>query len=175
MQQYSLSLDLDANNAGALLMRDAGGAMRPASRREILRVARELVQADELRGQSLTGPDAVRDFLRLRFNTALEHEVCGLMLIDTQHRLIDYLEPFRGTLDQAAVYPREIVKLALWHNAKAVFLVHNHPSGAAEASAADIRLTQHLKQALALIDVQLLDHFIVAGPTIVSMAEKELV
>ena len=75
MQQYSLSLDLDANSAGALLMRDAGGAVRPASRREILRVARELVQADELRGKSLNGPDAARDFLRLRFNAALEHEV----------------------------------------------------------------------------------------------------
>lgn len=175
MQQYSLSLDFDVLNAGALLVREAGGAVRPANRREVLAVARELVEADELRGEPLSSPTAVRDFLRLRLNASLEHEVCGMVLVDTQHRLIAYLEPFRGTLDQASVYPREIVKLALQHNAKALFLVHNHPSGVAEASQADIRLTQHLKQALALIDVTLLDHFIVAGPTVLSMAEKGLV
>lgn len=175
MTQYSLSLDSNILNAGALLVREAGGAVRPASRREILVVARELVDTDELRGQELSSPTAVRDFLRLKLNASLEHEVCGMILVDTQHRLIAYLEPFRGTLDQASVYPREIVKLALEHNAKAIFLVHNHPSGEAQASEADIRLTKHLKQALALIDVALLDHFIVAGSKVLSMAETGLV
>lgn len=175
MTQYSLSLDSFSDNAGVLLVRDGDGQTRPAKRREILRVARELVDTDELRGQSLSSPTAVRDFLRLKLNASLEHEVCGMILVDTQHRVIEYLEPFRGTLDQASVYPREVVKLALVHNAKAIFLVHNHPSGTAEASEADIRLTKHLKQALALIDVALLDHFIVAGSTVLSMAEKGLV
>lgn len=175
MQQYSLSLDSNTLNADALLVRDAGGAVRPASRKEILVVARELVNTDELRGQALNSPTAVRDFLRMKLNPSLEHEVCGMLLVDSQHRLIAYLEPFRGTLDQASVYPREIAKLALQHNAKAIFLVHNHPSGVAEASQADIQLTKHLKQALALIDVTLLDHFIVAGASVVSMAEQGLI
>lgn len=175
MQQYSLSLDSNTLNPDALLVRDAGGAVRPASRKEILVVARELVNTDELRGQALSSPTAVRDFLRMKLNPSLEHEVCGMLLVDSQHRLIAYLEPFRGTLDQASVYPREIAKLALQHNAKAIFLVHNHPSGVAEASQADIQLTKHLKQALALIDVTLLDHFIVAGASVVSMAEQGLI
>lgn len=174
MTQYSLSLDSDTLNAGALLVREADGAVRAANRREILRVARELVDTDELRGQSLSSPTAVRDFLRLKLNASLEHEVCGMILVDTQHRVIECLEPFRGTIDQASVYPREIVKLVLHHNAKALFIFHNHPSGEARASEADIRLTKHLKQALALIDVTLLDHFIVAGSKVVSMAEAGL-
>src|SRR3546814_5378719 len=108
-------------------------------------------------------------------NTSLEHEVCGMILVDTQHRLIAYLEPFRGTLDQASVYPREIVKLTLPHNAKAIFLVHNHPSGEAQASEADIRLTKHLKPALAPIDVQLLVHFIVVGSQVLTVAVTGIV
>lgn len=154
--------------------READGGVRAASRREILSVARELVDVDELRGQDLSRPALVKAFLRLRLDAALEHEVCGLMLLDSQHRLIEYLEPFRGTVNQASVYPREIVKMVLSRNALSVFLVHNHPSGLAEASAADIALTKHLKQALALVDVRLLDHFIVAGPEVLSMAERGL-
>lgn len=174
MQQYSLSLDSDTLNAGALLVREADGAVRAASRKEILTVARELVNVDELHGQDLSQPRLVKDFLRLRLNASMEHEVCGLILLDSQHRLIDYLEPFRGTINQASVYPREIVKISLHRNALSVFLVHNHPSGLAEASQADIALTRHLKQALALVDVRLLDHFIVAGSTVLSMAERGL-
>lgn len=173
MQQYSLFLD--SYNAGALLVREADGAVRLAHRKEILAVARELIDADDLRGQDLSNPGLVREFLRLRFNAALEHEVFGLILLDSQNHLIAYLEPFRGTIDQASVYPREVVKLALQHNAKSVMLVHNHPSGNAEASRADVVLTKHLQQALGLIDVRVLDHFIVAGKEVVSMAEKGLI
>lgn len=97
------------------------------------------------------------------------------MPLDSQHRLTDYLEPFRGTINQALVYPREIVKTALSRNALPVFLVHNHPSGSAETSQADIALTRHLQHALALVDILLLDHFIVAGATVLSMAEQGLV
>ncbi len=174
MTQYSLSLDSDRLNAGALLVREADGAVRAASRKEILTVARELVNVEELRGQDLSKPELVKEFLRLRLNAALEHEVCGVILLDSQNRLIDYVEPFRGTINQASVYPREIVKMALHHNALSVILVHNHPSGVAEASQADIALTRHLKQALALVDVRLLDHFIVADSTVLSMAEQAL-
>ncbi|QBR39538.1 DNA repair protein RadC [Kerstersia gyiorum] len=172
MQQYDLSLE--PLNAESLLVREADGAMRPASRKEILAVARELVNADELRGQNLSHPVLVKEFLQLRLNAALEHEVFGLILLDGQNRLIAYLEPFRGTVNQSAVYPREVVKLAISHNAQSVMLVHNHPSGTTEASRADIALTKHLKDALALVDVRVLDHFIVAGPTVVSMAESGL-
>jgi len=95
-------------------------------------------------------------------------------MLDNRLRLIAYLEPFRGTLTEAAVYPREIVKLALRHNAAALMMVHNHPSGLAHASQADIHLTKTTRQALALVDVRLLDHFIVAGAMVVSMAQDGL-
>ncbi|WP_369326187.1 JAB domain-containing protein [Alcaligenes nematophilus] len=172
MQQYDLSLE--PLNAEVLLVREADGAVRPASRKEILTVARTLVNADGLRGKDLSNPALVKDFLRLRLNAALEHEVFGLILLDGQNRLLTYLEPFRGTVNQSAVYPREVVKLALAHNALSVMLVHNHPSGTTAASQSDITLTKHLKEALALIDVRVLDHFIVAGAQVVSMAEKGL-
>ncbi|CAM5392081.1 DNA repair protein RadC [Alcaligenes faecalis] len=172
MQQYDLSLE--PLNAEALLVREAGGTVRPASRKEILTVARELVNADDLRGQDLSNPALIKAFLQLRLNSALEHEVFGLILLDGQNRLITYLEPFRGTVNQATVYPREVVKLALAYNALSAVLVHNHPSGTTEASRADIALTKHLKDALWLIDVRVLDHFIVAGATVVSMAEAGL-
>lgn len=175
MSQYSLSLDTDIQNAGALLVRDARGAVRPARRKEILRVVRRLIDAGELRGQALDNPERVKGFLRLRFNAALEHEVFGLILLNNAHELIAYLEPFRGTIDQAAVYPREVVKIALMHNARSLILVHNHPSGNPAPSAADIALTKHLRQALMLIDVQVLDHFIVAGAQVASMAERGLI
>ncbi|AWF38804.1 DNA repair RadC family protein [Klebsiella oxytoca] len=119
----------------------------------------------------LTSPDEVRDFLL--FTLALrEQEVFGVLLLDNRNRVLLWRELFYGTLNQTAVYPREVVKLALQHNAAAVILVHNHPSGHPDASEADIALTRRLKQALALIDVRIPDHFIVAGDHTVSMAER---
>lgn len=170
MDQYSLFTDVDSTHTGALLVRDSAGEVRPASRKEILRVARELVTIKELYGEDLSNPTKTKDFLRLRL-TALEHEVCGLLLLDSRNRLITYLEPFRGTLTQASIYPREIVKLVIQYNAGAVMLVHNHPSGNPEPSMANRQVTQTIKQALALIDVTLLGHFVVAGSKIVSMSE----
>lgn len=174
MTQYSLFLDGETNQADALLVREADGVVRAACRAEILRVARELVTVDELRGEDLSDPGKAKDFLRLRL-AGLEHEVCGVLLLDTRLHLITYLEPFRGTLSQACVYPREVLKLAMRHNAAAIILAHNHPSGLAEPSAADKRITDVLKQALALIDVRVLDHLIVAGAQVVSMAQRGLV
>jgi DNA repair protein RadC len=104
----------------------------------------------------------------------LPHEVFVALLLDAQNRLVQYVELFRGTLAQTSVYPREVVKAALEHNAAAMILAHNHPSGVAEPSRADELLTQSLKQALALVDVRVLDHFIVAGADTLSFAERAL-
>jgi DNA repair protein RadC len=124
------------------------------------------------RGPMLCSPDAVRDYLRLRV-AALEHEVFVVLFLDSQHRLVACDELFRGTLAQTSVYPREVVKAALARNAAAVIFAHNHPSGVAEPSADEL-LTQSLKQALALVDVRTLDHFVVAGERTVSFSERGL-
>jgi DNA repair protein RadC len=122
---------------------------------------------------ALTSPQAVRDYLRLRIADR-EHEVFVVLYLDSQHRLIAAEELFRGTLAETGVYPREVVKAALRHNAAAVIFAHNHPSGVAEPSRADELLTQALKQALALVDIRTLDHFVVAGAKVVSFAERGL-
>lgn len=127
--------------------------------RELL--TRALAGAVQL-GDCLDSPQKVRDLLRLRF-ADLPHEVFVVVLLDSQHRVREVVELFRGTLSQTSVYPREVVKLALQHNAAAVLLAHNHPSGSPEPSQADIALTDVLKKALALVDVRVLDHFIVTG------------
>jgi DNA repair protein RadC len=130
---------------------------------------------EELRQRAtMNAPGAVRDWLRLRLGT-LPHEVFIALWLDAQNRLIADTELFRGTLTQTSVYPREVVKQALAQNAAAVIFAHNHPSGNAEPSPADELLTRTLKQALALVDVQLVDHFIVAGnASPLSFAERGL-
>lgn len=125
-------------------------------------------------GMLMGSPSAVRDYLRLRM-TELPHEEFGVLLLDARHALIEDVRLFRGTLTQTSVYPREVVKLALAHNAAAVILYHNHPSGSAESSGADEVLTRTLKSALALVDVRIVDHFIVGGMTApFSFAERGL-
>lgn len=140
-------------------------------------VARELVRRwldEELRRDCvLSAPAAVRDCLRIHFS-GREYESFVALFLDAQHRLIAVDELFRGTLSQTSVYPREVVKASLHHNAAAVIFAHNHPSGVAEPSKADEHLTTALKQALALVDVRVLDHFIIAGASILSFAEKGL-
>jgi len=123
----------------------------------------------------LDSPPKVRDFLRLRFS-GLEHEVFAVLMLDSQNRLLADVELFRGTLSQASVYPREVVKLALAHNCAAVVFAHNHPSGSSEPSQADLYLTKSLRDALALVDVRTVDHFIVScNATPTSLAERGLV
>ncbi len=139
-----------------------------------LSVARELLLRG-LRARMQAGPvwetpQAVRDWLRL-YCLDLEHEVFGVLYLNAQHALIEAVRHFSGSLTQTCVYPREIVKGALQRNAAAVVVFHNHPSGHAEPSRADEHLTQTLKTTLALVDVRLLDHFIVAGDRVVSFAE----
>jgi len=122
---------------------------------------------------ALSSPAAVRDYLRLLL-APLQHEVFVGIFLDAQNRVIATEELFKGTLTQTSVYPREIVKSALRHNAAAVIFAHNHPSGIAEPSRADEMLTQSLKQALALVDVKVLDHFIIAASSALSFAERGL-
>ena len=139
----------------------------------VLEMARRAL-AETLRASDALGsPAAVRDFLRLTL-AGREHEVFLAVLLDAQNRVLVCDELFRGTLTQTSVYPREVVKIALARNAAAVIFAHNHPSGVAEPSHADQILTQSLKQALALVDVKVLDHFIVAGNVALSFAERGL-
>ena len=121
----------------------------------------------------LTSPAVVKDFLRARLGN-LPHEIFAVVHLDAQHRVLDYVEMFRGTLTQTSVYPREVVKEALARNASALLLVHNHPSGSTTPSRADEILTQTLRTALALVDVRVLDHLIIGGGTLTSMAEQGL-
>jgi DNA repair protein RadC len=122
---------------------------------------------------ALTSPGAVRDYLRFTLGQR-EHEVFVCIWLDAQHKVIAYEEPFEGTLTQTSVYPREIVKQALARNAAAVIFAHNHPSGVAQPSQADELLTRNLREALALVEVKVLDHFIVAGNQAISFAERGL-
>ena len=126
-----------------------------------------------LKRATLNSPIAVRDYLRLTLADK-GHEVFCVAFLDAQHRVIAFEEMFRGTLTQTSVYPREVVKHALAHNAAAVIFAHNHPSGVAEPSQGDQVLTRSLKGALALVDVQVLDHFIIAGGESLSFAERGL-
>ena len=144
----------------------------------ILDAAKELLAralSEEMQeGEVLSSPDKVRDFLRLRL-AERPHEVFMVLLMDVQHRLLADVELFRGTLTQTSVYPREVVKLALSHNAAAVIFAHNHPSGVPEPSQADIHLTNALRQALSLVDVRTIDHIVVGGnASPVSFAERGL-
>jgi len=123
--------------------------------------------------EALATPAAVRDYLRLALG-ALEHEVFACVWLDAQNRVIRFEEMFRGTITQTSVYPREVVKAALACNAAAVIFAHNHPSGFAEPSSADVSLTARLREALALVDIKVLDHFIVAGKDALSFAERGL-
>ena len=120
----------------------------------------------------LTSPERTRKYLTLRMRN-YSNEVFACLFLDNQHRLIAFEELFRGTIDGASVHPREVVKRTLYYNAAAVVLVHNHPSGSSEPSHADRRITEELKNALALIDVRVLDHFVV-GETITSFTESNL-
>ena len=168
-----MSHDLSFSDPSVLLVREVAGTYRPAGADEVLQAARRLLERRLPGSEVMTSPQLVRDYLRIRLG-ALEHEVFAVVMLDAQHRLIEYVEMFRGTVSQTSVYPREVVKEALARNAAAVILAHNHPSGVAEPSRADEHLTQTLKAALSLVDTRVLDHMIVAGGTVLSFAERGL-
>ena len=149
----------------------------PAKRAElvaVLELARRALVQQLTQKPLFNTPQAVRDYLQLQLG-GLHHEVFAVLFLDSQHRLIALEEMFRGTLTQTSVYPREVVKHALTLNASSVVLAHNHPSGTAQPSRADEALTHTLKAALALVDVRVLDHFVVTASQAVSMAELGLV
>jgi DNA repair protein RadC len=149
------------------------GAAKAAQLVAVLELARRSVREGLKAGTALTSPGAVRDYLRLAL-ASRPHEVFVVLFLDAQHRVLSDGELFRGTLTQTSVYPREVVKAALAANAAAVIFAHNHPSGIAQPSQADELLTRQLKEALALVDIRVLDHFIVAGSQTLSFAERGL-
>jgi DNA repair protein RadC len=149
----------------------------PAKRAElvaVLELSRRALAQQLTQKPLFNTPQTVRDYLQLQLG-GLHHEVFAVLFLDSQHRLIALEEMFRGTLTQTSVYPREVVKQALTLNASSVVLAHNHPSGTAQPSRADEALTHTLKAALALVDVRVLDHFVVTASQAVSMAELGLV
>jgi DNA repair protein RadC len=139
----------------------------------VMEVARRALRETMSRGNALSSPRTVRDFLRLKLQDR-PHEVFVAVFLDAQNRVLGVEELFRGTLTQTSVYPREVVKRALHFNAAALIFAHNHPSGIAEPSRSDEALTQALKQALALVDVKVLDHFVIGGGAAMSFAERGL-
>ena len=140
----------------------------------VLEMARRALSEELKSGNAMNSPGLVRDFLRLSLANK-QHEVFLGIFLDAKNHTIATEELFSGTLTQASVYPREVIKRALYHNAAAIIFAHNHPSGVAEPSHADKVLTQSLKQALAMIDVRVLDHFIVGNDTTLSFAEHNLI
>ncbi|MHA6896399.1 RadC family protein [Ralstonia pseudosolanacearum] len=164
-----LSIPLDA----ALSVRDAQGCYQLATADQILEAARQVIDRKMSRGAEFSGPAAVKEYLQVKL-AGFEHEVFAVLLLDAQHRLIEYIEMFRGTIDGAVVHAREVVKEALRHNAAAVILAHNHPSGNPEPSAADKALTLRLREALALVEIRMLDHIVVAGAKTTAFAERGL-
>jgi DNA repair protein RadC len=149
------------------------GLARFAELQAAVEISRRQLTESLKAGPSLASPRATCDFLSAKLRD-LEHEVFCCLYLDKRHRLIEYEELFRGTIDGASVHPREIVKLALQRNSAAVIVAHNHPSGIAEPSQADELITQRVKEALGLVDIRLLDHIIVGDGVSVSLAERGL-
>jgi DNA repair protein RadC len=150
------------------------GPAKYAQLQAVLEMARRALEEKMKSGDAMSSPQSVRDYLRLTLQ-GKKHEIFVGIFLDAQNRTIAAEELFKGTLTQTSVYPREVVKRALHHNAAAIIFAHNHPSGLPEPSRADEMLTQSLKQALALVDVNVLDHFIVGGGTATSFAERGLI
>ncbi len=149
------------------------GLAKFAQLQAVLEMAKRHLQERLRRGDAFTDPAGARQFLQQQLRHR-DVEIFACLFLDTRHRLIEFSELFSGTIDGASVHPREVVKKALALNAAAVILAHNHPSGIAEPSVADQRITQRLKDALALVDVRVLDH-IVVGDDCVSMAERGMI
>jgi DNA repair protein RadC len=163
-EQFALALEPDETRRPEL----------DADERALIQRAIACLEAHyHVRKEALTSPDETRDYLKLRLG-GVPYEVFALLLLDNRHRVIQYRELFRGTIDGASVHPREVVRLVLRANAAAVIFAHNHPSGVAEPSQSDLRITKRLKDALALVDVRVLDHFIVGEGEGASFAERGL-
>ncbi|WP_299496494.1 DNA repair protein RadC [uncultured Shewanella sp.] len=147
------------------------GPVKYAQLQAAMELSRRISKENLKRGKILSNPDLTRDYL-MRQLADRAYEVFGVLLLDNQHRVIQFVELFRGTIDSASVYPREVVSLVLEKKAAAVIVCHNHPSGIAEPSQADRRITERLKHALLTIDVSLLDHIVIGDNHCVSFAER---
>jgi DNA repair protein RadC len=156
-----------------LFIHRADGTVESASSRDILAAAREVLAHRVRRGTLLQSPQKVGEYLTTRVGH-LDYECFGLILVDARHRVIDCVELFRGTIDGASVYPREVVKLVLERQAAAAVAWHNHPSGVKDQSQADELITKKLASALAAVEVRLIDHLVLAGPSVLSFAELGL-
>ena len=155
---------------GAFCARKGLGPAKFAQLQAALEITSRYIK-EELRANPIfTSPQMVRDYLAVQMR-GYQREVFVILLLDSRHQLLDFHELFQGTIDMASVYPREIVKLALQNNAAAVIVAHNHPSGVAEPSQSDIAITKRIKQALALVDIRLLDHFIIGRGAVTSLAD----
>ena len=148
-------------NFRALMVKDQSGCYRPATRDEVIEAALFEINRRFVRGVTLTCASQTMEFFQLRL-ARLEHEIFAVLWLDNKHRVLAFEELFRGSIDNAAVYPREVVKSALRHNAAACILCHNHPSGVNNPSPADKTITERVREALNLIEVRTLDHIIVA-------------
>ena len=145
---------------------------KPMTADQVLEKASEILKNKHLTSDVFTSSEATKDFLKFKLGN-YEREVFAVMILTSKHQLIEYKELFFGTINAASVYPREVVKAVLNENGAAVIFAHNHPSGETEPSQADVAITKRLKEALALIDVQVLDH-IVIGDGVTSFAERGL-
>ncbi len=174
LTQFDSLTGLFAANQAAFCQVPGMGPAKYAQLQAVLEMARRALEEELKSGDAMNSPKSVRDYLRLSLE-GKKHEIFVGIFLDAQNRAIAAEELFNGTLTQTSVYPREVVKRALYHNAAAMIFAHNHPSGVAEPSQADEILTQSLKQALALVDVKVLDHFIVGGGTAMSFAERGLI
>lgn len=159
---------------GTLCVRQENGRYRQAEAAEITAHAAALLEPSLKKTDALTSPHLVKDYLRYQLRLK-EHEVFAMLLLDNRHRTIEYVELFRGTIDGASVHPREVVKEVFKSNAAAVIFAHNHPSGNAEPSQADLKITRRLGDALKLIEVRVLDHIVVGDGDAVSFAERGLI
>ncbi len=149
------------------------GAAKYAQLQAVLEMGRRHLSASMKEGDLLTSPDLVRSYLSAQLRHQ-PHEIFAVLFLDNQHRLIAYDELFYGTIDGANVYPREVVKKALSRNAAAAILAHNHPSGIAEPSQSDMRITERLQEALNLVGVRVIDHMVVGDKEVISFAERGL-
>ena len=180
--EFAASLIRHFNSLDALLSASNGelrsikglGKAKTAELQAILEICRRVLQQKASSGNVMTNPDNTRQYLQLHFRDQ-ERELFACLFLDTRHRVLALETLFQGTIDSAAVYPREILKRALELNASAVILSHNHPSGDPEPSQADIRITGTIKTALELINIRLLDHMIIGKGATVSLAERGLV
>lgn len=155
------------------LVQDESGNYTAVSDDEVIAAALRILSKRITASPAMSNPRIVREYLAVRF-AGLEHEVFACLYLDNRNKVIACEELFRGTIDGASVYPREVVKRALLHNAAAVIFTHNHPSANPEPSNADELLTRRLKEAMSLVDVRVLDHLVIGGASVESFAERGL-